>query len=180
MVQVQPVPAPSIRTIRPAQLSKEKQWLSRKGRAGYRTCLLALLSPICTPCVKRHLPSGIRSDCNTLCLPRASRTAGKHAVAAAAVDPLPLARHPHALLAAQLLHAGSPARRSSHCSLARSNAHHPVATHIQRKSRNLTLLGRDRCYMRPHMRRFSWMMMSLTAAMTKRICIVSVAHVKCV
>jgi len=35
-------------------------------------------------------------------------------------------------------------------------------------------------YMRPHMRRFSWMMMSLTAAMTKRICIVSVAQVKCV
>jgi len=30
------------------------------------------------------------------------------------------------------------------------------------------------------MRRFSWMMMSLTAAMTKRICIVSVAQVKCV
>jgi hypothetical protein len=33
-------------------------------------------------------------------------------------------------------------------------------------------------YIRPHMRRFSWMMMSLTAAITKRICIVSVAQVK--
>jgi len=33
-------------------------------------------------------------------------------------------------------------------------------------------------HINPHMRRFSWMMMSLTAAMTKRICIVSVAQVK--
>jgi hypothetical protein len=33
-------------------------------------------------------------------------------------------------------------------------------------------------YISPHMRRFSWMMMSLTAAMTKRICMVSVAQVK--
>ena len=30
------------------------------------------------------------------------------------------------------------------------------------------------------MRKFSWMMMSFTAAMTNLICIVSVAHVKCV
>jgi hypothetical protein len=35
-----------------------------------------------------------------------------------------------------------------------------------------------RIYMRPHMRKFSWMMMSFTAAMTNLICIVSVAHVK--
>merc|ERR1712029_1263645 len=33
-------------------------------------------------------------------------------------------------------------------------------------------------YISPHIRRFSCMMMSLTAAMTNLICIVSVAHVK--
>ena len=33
-------------------------------------------------------------------------------------------------------------------------------------------------YIRPHMRRFSWMMISFTAAMTNLICMVSVAHVK--
>lgn len=35
-------------------------------------------------------------------------------------------------------------------------------------------------YIKPHRRRFSWMIISLTAAMTKRIWLVSVAHVKCV
>lgn len=35
-------------------------------------------------------------------------------------------------------------------------------------------------YIRPHILKFSWIIISLTADMTNRICVVSVAQVKCV
>jgi hypothetical protein len=49
-----------------------------------------------------------------------------------------------------------------------------VCTAIERSM--LRYCVRD--YIRPHMRKFSWMMMSFTAAITNLICMVSVAHVK--